>query len=241
MRVGAGRVSGWGKGAGSRGCGAPPARGSVATGAALAAIFCSCRSPGSEQRGAGSRRRAGRGGSRGVTGAGGDRCQGVRWPGRWCPRALLRRGQSGRLRVASACDPTLSPPSCTPAGAFPKRSSADKAAPGRRGPCSPLGLGGLGALGPAPCSAPPRGPQRPCPRGLRGRPPLAQHPRVVGTPFSTPAHRAGPAPQPTLAAGRGGSCRRGRNEGRTFLYSGFLFSSDRVGWVTSPGVPTALL
>lgn len=164
-----------------RGCGwaaAPaPARGSVATGAALAAIFCSCRGRGSAERGRGCGRQTEAAGTerRGVTG----RVGGVRhWPerGEGCavspappPLPLLQCRLSGALRVASACDPTLSPPSCTRAGAFPKRRCRRQSPPPAcGGPCSTPCLSGLGPRWLLPRPAPPKGPERPHTHGGGG-------------------------------------------------------------------------
>lgn len=151
--------------------------------------------------------RSGGGGARGVAGA----------PR---PSPCCNAGRAGPLRVASARDPTLSPPSCTRAGAFPKPSRR-RQSPARAhgGPCSPPGLGGLGAPGR-------RGPgPRPSPLGGRVCPPNPKEaPRATATraapagrpgPPSTAGRRAGPEPslQPTLVAGRGVPRGRGGAEG----------------------------
>ncbi|XP_039082210.1 collagen alpha-1(I) chain-like [Hyaena hyaena] len=160
------RVPGRGKGSGAAGGlrRAPPARGSVATGAALAAIFCSCRGRGSADA-----------------------------------------GRAGPLRVASARDPTLSPPSCTRAGAFPKPSRR-RQSPARvhRGPLQPTGRGGLGAPGyppPTPAFAPPRS----AGGGAAGSPPQGGS---ACDGHSPGPRRLGPGPPFTPVAGLDPSPRR---------------------------------
>lgn len=104
------------------------------------------------------------------------------------PLPLLQCRRSGALRVASACDPTLSPPSCTRAGAFPKRSRGRQSlSPARGGPpaAHPAWAAWVpeaGALAPplpgGRCAPPSRG-------GLCARRPLAQPQRVSDDPAST--------------------------------------------------------
>lgn len=113
---------------------------------------------------------------RGQRGAGSPAGGVIRWPERGLgacsvagasrPSPCCIAGGARPLRVASACDPTLSPPSCTRAGAFPKRSCVRQSPPwARGGPCSPPGLGGLGAPGPTPSARPSWGAGTPPPKG----------------------------------------------------------------------------
>lgn len=113
--------------------------------------------------------------------------------------------------------PTLSPPSCTRAGAFPKRRCRRQSpAPARGGPDSPPWPGRPGAPGPAPSPRPSRAPARP--PALRGALcATATRPAPEGRPGppSAPVAGLGPRPsqQPTLVAGRGGVSRgRGGDE-----------------------------
>lgn len=119
------------------------------------------------------------------------------------------RGWSGLRRVQSACDPTLSPPSCTPAGAFPKTSCADKAAAGRRGPLQPTQAKQASLVTPWDSTPP-------CPSPVVGAPAQGRVRVLLATrtasedggaapscsPPATPASPAGPAPQPDRVAGK---------------------------------------
>lgn len=166
--------------------------GGEAPGAALAAIFCSCRGPGSAERG-GARSRLrpraaveGAWGAWSPAGAAGGRGHGGARPAGACALPGCSAGGAGTLRVASARDPTLSPPSCTPPGALPKprcrrqsRLGAPAALPGAPQTRSRI-----------PC--PPLGPERPA----SGGPPWAQATVQSQRAFGIPLH-AGPSPLPS--------------------------------------------
>lgn len=159
------------RGSGRRavGCGAgpPPApSGRVATGAALAAIFCSCRAGVVLKEAA-----AGCWGGSGDTGL----CGLGRGVAQRGEQAGAPPGSPGPLGARPG--PTLSPPSCTWAGAFPKRGCGRQSPPWAPG----------GSPHPAPHPRPDcQHPRFPSPRGLRARQQLLQ-PRGAGSPaFPTP-------------------------------------------------------